>query len=56
MIINLIQESYIHFFSNRPIGQTLNISPKHFIILKTFNSEISYIEKWFTDQNTKALE
>ena len=24
--------------------------------LKTFNSEFSYIEVWFTDQNSKPLE
>ena len=36
--------------------QLLNISPKNFIFLKTFNSEFSYIKVWFTDQNSKPLE
>ena len=30
--------------------------PKYFIFLKTFNSEVYYIEVWFTDQNSKPLE
>ena len=34
----------------------LDISPNNFIFLKTFNSELSYIEVWFTDQNPKPLE
>ena len=29
---------------------------KSFIFLKTFNLEFSYIEVWFTDQNSKSLE
>ena len=29
--------------------QLIDISPKNFIFLKTFNSEFSYIEVWFTD-------
>ena len=37
-------------------GQLLDISPKKFIFLKTFNSESSYIEVWFTDQDSKPLE
>ena len=41
---------------NKSFGQLLDISPKHFIFLKTFNSEFSYIEVWFTDQNSKLLE
>ena len=41
---------------NKSFGQLLNISPKNFIFLKTFNSEFSYIEVWFTDQNSRPLE
>ena len=37
-------------------GELLDISPKSFIFWKTFNSEFSYIEVWFTDQNSKPLE
>ena len=36
--------------------QLLDISPKHVTFLKTFNSEFSYIEVWFTDQNSKPLQ
>ena len=31
-------------------------SPKNFIFSKNFNSEFSFIEVWFTDQNSKQLE
>ena len=46
-IINKIQELYT-FIPNKSFGQLLDISPKNFICLKTFNSEFSYIEIWFT--------
>ena len=41
---------------NKSLGQLLNISPKNFILLKTFKLEFSYIEVWFTDHNSKQLE
>ena len=41
---------------NNSLGQLLDISPKNFIFLKTFDSEFSYIEVWLTDQNSKLLE
>ena len=44
------------FVPNKLLGQLLVISPKNFIFLKTFNSEFSYIEVWFTDQNSKLVE
>ena len=44
------------FVPNKSFGQLLDISPKIFIFLKTFKSEFSYIEVWFTDQNSKPLE
>ena len=60
---NIVSNDYQHdsgvlytFISNKSFGQLLDISPKNFIYLKTFNSEFSYIEKWFTDQNSKPLE
>ena len=43
------------YISNKSFGQLLNITPKNFIFLKTFDSEFSYIEVWFTDQNSKLL-
>ena len=44
------------FIPNKSFGQLLDISPKNFMFLKTYDSEISYIEEWFTDQNSKKLE
>ena len=34
----------------------LDVSPKKFMLLKTFNWESSYIEVWFTDQNSKPID
>ena len=41
---------------NKFFCQLLDISPKKFVFLKTFNSEFSYIEIWFTNQNPKSVE
>ena len=37
----------------RALYTLLDISPKNVTLWKTFNSEFSYIEVWFTDQNSK---
>ena len=44
------------FVPNKSLGQLLDVLPYNFIILKTFNSECSYIEVWFTNQNFKPPE
>ena len=44
------------FVLNKSFCQLLDISPKNFMFLKIFYSEFSYIELWFTDQNSKSLE
>ena len=44
------------FFPNKWFSQLLDILPKHFIFSKVFDLEFSYIEVWFTDQNSTALE
>ena len=44
------------FIPNNSFGQLFNISPKNFIFLKTVNSEFSYIQEKFTDQNSKQLQ
>ena len=44
------------FVSNKSFGISLDISPKKFIFLKTFNSKFPCIEVWFTEQNSKALQ
>ena len=36
---------------NKSFGQLVDISLKNFIFLKTFDSEISNMDVWFTDQN-----
>ena len=44
------------FVPNKYFGQLLDISPESFIFLKTIDSEFSYLEVWFTDQNSNPLE
>ena len=44
------------FIPNKSSGQLLDISHKNLTFLKAFDSEFSYIEVWFTDQNSKPLE
>ena len=44
------------FVPNKSFCQLLDISPENFIFLKLFDSEFSYIEVWFTDQNSNPLE
>ena len=44
------------FVPNKSLGQLLDISPKNFTFVKTFNSEFSYIEVCFTSQNSNPLE
>ena len=45
------------FIPNKSFGQLLDISTKQKkIFCKTFNSKFSYIEVWFTDQNSQPLE
>ena len=60
---NIANNDYQHnsrilytFVPNKSFGQLLDISSKNFVFLKTFNSEFSYIEVWFTDKNSKPLE
>ena len=44
------------FVPKKSFSQLSDISPKNVMFLKTFDSEFSYIEEWFTDQNPKPLE
>ena len=43
------------FVPNKSLGQLLDISSGSWIFSKTFDSEFSYIEVWFTDQNSNHL-
>ena len=60
---NIVNNDYQHdsrllytFVPNKSFSQLLDISPKKFLILKTFKSELLYIVVWFTDQYFKPLE
>ena len=44
------------FLPNKSFGKLRDILPNNFTFLKRFNAEFSYIEAWFTDQNSKLLE
>ena len=44
------------FVPNKQFGQVVNISPHSLTMLKTTNTEFSFIEVWFTDQKSKQLE
>ena len=41
------------FVPNKSFGQLLDILPKTFMLLKTFDSGFLYTAVWFTDQNFK---
>ena len=51
MIVNKNREFCIHLYLI-----SLDISLENMMVLKTFNSEFSYIKVSFTDQNYKPLE
>ena len=51
---NVVNNSYQQI--QESFGQLLRISLENFIFLKTFDSEFSRIDIWFTDQNSKPLE
>ena len=60
---NLVKNDYQHtskvlftFVPNKTFGQLINISPRAFTMMNTVNTEFSYVEIWFTDQSSKALE
>ena len=60
---NIVNNDYQHdsrvlytFVPNKPFGQLLDVSLKNLIFSETFNSEFSYIEVCFTDENSKPIE
>ena len=59
-IVNNDYQEYLSilytFIPNKLSGQLLDISPKSFMFLISFDSEFLYIVVWFTDQNSKPLE
>ena len=60
---NLVKNDYQHtsevsfsFVPNKQFGQLTNISPNSLMMMNTVNTEFSFVEVWFTDQVSKALE
>ena len=60
---NLVNNSYqkaskvlFTLVPNKKYGQLITVSPETLIMLKTVNTEFSFIEIWFTDQDNRPLE
>ena len=60
---NLVKNDYQHasrvlfsFLPNKQFGQLKNISPHSLTMMIIVNTEFSFVEVWFTDQTSKALE
>ena len=60
---NLVNNSYqqaskvlFTFVLNKKYGQLITVSPETLIMLKTVNTEFSFIEIWFMDQDNRPLE
>ena len=63
MHCNLVKNDYQHtskvlfsFVLNKQFGQLINISPHSLKMMNTVNTEFCFVEVWFTDQASKALE
>ena len=59
----LVKNDYQHtskvlltFVPNKKCEQLKNISPHAFTMMNTVSTEFSYVEVWFADQSSKALE
>ena len=44
------------FVPNKQFEQLINISPNTLTIMNIIKTEFSFVEVWFTDQISKALE
>ena len=60
---NLVKNDYQHtlkvlfsFVPNKQFGQLINILLHSLTMMNTVNTESSFVEVWFTDQVSKALE
>ena len=60
---NSVKNDYQHtskvlftFVPNKTFGQLIDISPHAFTMMNTVNTEFTYVEVWFRDQSSKALE
>ena len=52
----LIYEVSFTLVLKKAFGESINISPRALTILKTFNSEFSFFEIWFINQNNKYFK
>ena len=60
---NLVKNDYKHtskvlfsFVLNKQFGQLINLSSHYLTVMNTINTEFSFVEAWYTDQASKALE
>ena len=60
---NLVKNDYqqsskflFSFVPNKKFGRLINISPNTLTMMNTINTEFSFLEVWFTNQVSKALE
>ena len=60
---NLVKNDYQHtskvlfsFVPNTQFGQLINISSHSFTKINTVNTDFSFVEGWFADQISEALE
>ena len=60
---SLVKNDYQHtskvlfsFAPNKQFGHLINISPHTLTMMNTVNIEFSFVEVWFIDQTSKALE
>ena len=59
LVNNIYQQSsklLFTFVPNKQFGQLITITSHSTTILKNTNTEFSFIEVWFTDQNNRSLE
>ena len=59
---NLVKNDYQHtskvlfsFVPNKQFEQLINILPHSLTVMNTINAEFSFVQVWFTDQASKAL-
>ena len=56
IVINKVRKVLYSFVPNKLFGQLSDVVLKSFVFLKTFDSEFSYNQLWFTDQNSNPME
>ena len=63
MHCNLVKNDYqqtlevlFSFVLNKQFGKLINITPHSLTMMNTVNTEFSFLEVWFTDEVSKALE